>query len=609
MKKILLVSGILVSSVLFAATASATAGPACNGGSFESASTGSVNGQGGWVITNSSFDQAVVANTYGYAELGCKTLRISDAFASGSFGDQLFSPSATNEAGETDALNGGMSSGTRTNHFEAQFDIASTMTTEQAGMHLTVSPDRGDGARMSYLRFDDSAEGINVFFYDVQGMLTDEEGCTVESPCANFTESEIATLSRSSVHTVRFVMDFVDGSSNDVVKIYIDGNLVHTGTSWEDYYRFDPESNPSVLTESPVSNSRTVDSLLFRISGTANPGNASNGFLIDNLTPPSTFNHVPVASNQSVSANEDTQTTITLGGVDADGNTLTFATTSSPMHGTLSGTYPALVYTPDLNYYGSDSFDFKVNDGTADSATSATVSITVNSVNDNPTISLINRSEYFIAQNSTYVEPGTMVSDVEDDEEDLTVTTEGSVNTSVVGVYTLTYTVTDTDEGSASVQRNVHIYGQAGGTGSGNGIVGCRDPRATNYNANATYDGAVCTYAPVGEVLGASTSTVPTTGGASTSTPATTVGTSTTTGGQVLGATAYAFTRNLGFGSRGDDVTELQKILIAQGYLVLDAPTKYFGPLTRAALKLWQAKNGIPSTGFFGPLSRAFLAK
>ena len=37
-------------------------------------------------------------------------------------------------------------------------------------------------------------------------------------------------------------MDFVDGPSNDVVRVYIDGVLVHTGTSWENYYRYDPEA-------------------------------------------------------------------------------------------------------------------------------------------------------------------------------------------------------------------------------------------------------------------------------------------------------------------------------------------------------------------------------
>jgi hypothetical protein len=49
---------------------------------------------------------------------------------------------------------------------------------------------------------------------------------------------------------------------------------------------------------------------------------------------------------------------------------------TGPAHGTLSGTAPNLTYLPSTNYYGSDSFTFKANDGTVDSPT-ATVSISV----------------------------------------------------------------------------------------------------------------------------------------------------------------------------------------------------------------------------------------
>ncbi len=83
--------------------------------------------------------------------------------------------------------------------------------------------------------------------------------------------------------------------------------------------------------------------------------------------------------------------------------------------------------------------------------------------------------------------------------------------------------------------------------------------------------------------------------------------TGTVGGGTVLGASTFKFLKNLGFGSRGNDVIELHKILIAQGYLVLKTglPTGWFGPMTKAALIKWQVANGIPATGVFGPLSRA----
>jgi hypothetical protein len=232
--------------------------------------TGSVNGQDGWSSTG-AYDQAVVTNTYGYASFGGQSFRISDAFTSGTFGDQTFSKSLINECGETNAENGGESGGVRQRHCEFSFDLASTLSTIQPGMHLSVSPDRGDGARMSYLRFEDQFDGIHVFFDDVT-----DPGHVVNVD--TFSDTDIATINRNP-HNIKFVMDFVDGPDNDVVKIYIDGVLKITGTSWEDYYAFDTESDPTLN-----GNSRTVDSLLFREAGTANPAHFGNGFLIDNAS-------------------------------------------------------------------------------------------------------------------------------------------------------------------------------------------------------------------------------------------------------------------------------------------------------------------------------------
>ncbi len=97
-------------------------------------------------------------------------------------------------------------------------------------------------------------------------------------------------------------------------------------------------------------------------------------------------NSAPVATNDSFSTNEDTATTINVLGNDSDpdGDTLTVIKLSDPSHGTVTlnanGTF---TYTPADNYNGSDSFTYKVNDGTVDSNV-ATVTITVNAINDAP---------------------------------------------------------------------------------------------------------------------------------------------------------------------------------------------------------------------------------
>lgn len=240
---------------------------------------GNINGQDGWSKTG-LFDVAVAANIYGFPSFGLQSLRTSDAVTSGSFGDQTFAKPLTDSVGETAATAGTFSTGTKQRHFEMHFDLASTVQTAQPGMHVSVSPDRGDGSRMSYLRFDNAttSTGIVVFFDDVQGTVPmGTDGCAT-IVCANFVETQVGSnLSLTIPHTIKLTMDVLDGPSNDVVKVYIDGTLLHTGTSWEDYYRFDPEA---AAEQSP----RIVKTVIFRESATANVADAGNGYLIDNLS-------------------------------------------------------------------------------------------------------------------------------------------------------------------------------------------------------------------------------------------------------------------------------------------------------------------------------------
>jgi CSLREA domain-containing protein len=95
------------------------------------------------------------------------------------------------------------------------------------------------------------------------------------------------------------------------------------------------------------------------------------------------INDPPVAIDQSVETNEDTPVEITLTASDVEGDSLTYILVSDPSNGTLSGEAPNLTYTPAPDFFGTDSFTFKVNDGFVDSNV-ATVSIIVNPVNDLP---------------------------------------------------------------------------------------------------------------------------------------------------------------------------------------------------------------------------------
>ncbi|MEW8144030.1 MAG: Ig-like domain-containing protein, partial [Candidatus Thiodiazotropha endolucinida] len=96
-------------------------------------------------------------------------------------------------------------------------------------------------------------------------------------------------------------------------------------------------------------------------------------------------NSAPIASDATLTVAEDTSLGVLLTANDPDNDLLTYEFLSQPVNGSLTGTVPDLIYTPHLNFHGIDSFTFKVNDGIFDSNT-ATVSITVSSVNDAPAI-------------------------------------------------------------------------------------------------------------------------------------------------------------------------------------------------------------------------------
>lgn len=89
-------------------------------------------------------------------------------------------------------------------------------------------------------------------------------------------------------------------------------------------------------------------------------------------------NEVPTATAQSVEVYRNESVSITLSGDDADSgpSNLTYTVDDSLLGGTLTGTAPDLIYTPETDYTGEDRFTFTVNDGLEDSD-AVTVTITV----------------------------------------------------------------------------------------------------------------------------------------------------------------------------------------------------------------------------------------
>jgi DNA/RNA endonuclease G (NUC1) len=191
--------------------------------------------------------------------------------------------------------------------------------------------------------------------------------------------------------------------------------------------------------------------------------------------------NVLATANQSASTQEDTAVEITLEAARPDADPITFSIVSEPTNGSL-GTIGApsctdyacsatVTYTPNSNYQGSDSFTFKVSDGTNDSNTS-TVTITVNSVNDDPDAV---DDEATVAEDSGANTINVRANDSDVDGDTLTVTAvtqgaNGSVaitnggadvsftpNANYFGPDSFTYTVEDGNGGSDTATVNVTV--------------------------------------------------------------------------------------------------------------------------------------------------------
>jgi cellulose biosynthesis protein BcsQ len=133
------------------------------------------------------------------------------------------------------------------------------------------------------------------------------------------------------------------------------------------------------LTYTPSPNYNGPDSFTFKVNDGA--VDSPLGTVSITVTP---VNDPPIATSDTITTLEDTPATVVLKAIDPDGDPLTYSIVKRPAHGTLSGTEPNLVYTPNPNFNGPDGFTFKANDGTANSVP-ASISIMVTPVEDPPT--------------------------------------------------------------------------------------------------------------------------------------------------------------------------------------------------------------------------------
>ncbi len=264
-------------------------------------------------------------------------------------------------------------------------------TPEDKSVTLTLSGDDPDGNMLTY----------SVVTGPTHGTLSGTEPNLVYTPYTNFNGSDSFTFkvndgklsSLPAIVSINItpvddwpiaLSEHITGQEDRPVPVILKGDdpdgdslkyIIETGPAHGSL-----SGTESDLTYTPNTNFNGTDSFTFK----ANDGKANSVSATVKITV-LPVNDPPAGNNEAVSTEEDTPVSITLTGNDTDGDSLIYSLETGPSHGTLSGSAPNFIYTPNTNFFGSDSFTFKVNDGITDGAL-ATVSVSVSPVNDPPTV-------------------------------------------------------------------------------------------------------------------------------------------------------------------------------------------------------------------------------
>ena len=183
---------------------------------------------------------------------------------------------------------------------------------------------------------------------------------------------------------------------------------------------------------------------------------------------PEPVNHAPVADDDAYTLDEDGTLTVSPGvlanDLDPDGDIMTAAVVDNVSNGTLTfDPDGSFTYTPNADFFGTDRFTYRANDGTDDSNV-ATVEINVKPVNDAP---VAKTDAFTVDEDGVLAEAeGVLANDVDVEGDPLTVELVSDVTSGVLSLNadgTFTYTP---DADFAGEDR--FIYRTSDGTATSN---------------------------------------------------------------------------------------------------------------------------------------------
>ena len=347
------------------------------------------------------------------------------------------------------------------------------------------------------------------------------------------------------------------------------------------------------------------------LHGNVAPPTSSATFIVDTLAP--TGNPVATAV------------------VNVANNTLTVLTTFSK--GMNTGITPSITFNPNISSNLTAGSASWTSSSTYSASYTATSSVNVSSVatvsgaqdlHGNvasstssatfivdtlaPTITIRGTSPATVTVGSLYADAGATALDNVDGDLTSSIIVTSTVNTSIIGTDTVTYTVSDSaGNAAAPVTRTVDVVAASASTAliATNGV-------GSGFTSNPTPNPPIGT--TTSTTAGMSISQMQTLLASLESQLQTLEAQAGSKGTVVATTPSYVFSRDLQFGMTGPDVKQLQLYLIAKNAgpaarkLKAHGTTENFATLTFNALIEFQKSVGIkPASGYFGPITRGWV--
>jgi len=215
--------------------------------------------------------------------------------------------------------------------------------------------------------------GNDAFSYTAANTTGTSNTATVSitiTPVNDAPVARVTSLTTEEDHQVSGQLTATDVDSN-TLSFSLSGQAAHGSVSL---------GEDGAFTYVPVTNYNGSDSFTFTVSD----GNLDSDPTTVSITV-TAVNDLPVAQGGTFTLQEDALLNGRLSGTDPDGDNLTYQVASQAGHGTATiSSDGSFSYAPNADYAGTDQFTFLVSDGQGNSSP-ATVSITIQAVNDAPT--------------------------------------------------------------------------------------------------------------------------------------------------------------------------------------------------------------------------------